>query len=123
MIENGTIDITDVVEKMKETFVLAAKQFLVNSALAIPGIGAIAAWFIKVLASEAIEWGLRKLSNWSVMQAFFLNTAIRKGAQAADYVKTVAAKESLPPTATDEDYYAAEQAEILAFDRFVSLTN
>jgi len=120
---DGTIDLTEVVEKMKSTFVVAGKSYLVNAALAIPGVGPVAAWFIKVLFGPAIEWVLEKLTNWTAMQAFFLNTAIRKGAQASDYVLAVAAKEALPPTATDDEYERAEQNEILAFDRFVSIAN
>jgi hypothetical protein len=121
MSENGIIDLTNVVEKMRSTFVLAAKEYLMGLLMAIPGLGPFAMWFARVLGGRFIDWVLGRLSEWSVMQAFFMNTAIRKGTQAASYVKKVDAKEQLPLTATDEEYEKAERDELAAFDVLVSL--
>lgn len=121
--DDGTIDITNIVSAMKDTFVLSGKDYILALALAVPGIGPVAAWFIKVFLGPFISWALRKLSDWAVMQAFFMNTAIRKASQAIDYETAVNAKNNLPPTATDAEYERAERAEILAFNNFVRVTN
>lgn len=120
---DGTIDLTNLVDKMKATFVLAGREYLIAQALSIPGLGPFAAWVIKNILSAVVDWGLTKLTDWPYMQAFFWNTALRKGAQAQDYVDAVNAKESLPPTATDEEFENAERLELELFDRFVRVTN
>lgn len=120
---DGTIDLTDIAEKMKATFVIAGKEFLLAQALAIPGLGPFAAWAIRNLAASAIEWVLVKLSNWTYMQAFFINTAIRKASQARDYVAAVDAKDALPADATDEEFENAERLELESFDRLVRVSN
>ncbi len=120
--DDGTIDLTDVIEKMKTTFVLAAKDYLVLQALAVPGLGTIAAWFVRVLGSAAIDWTLNKLANWTVMQAFFLNTAMRKLSQAKEYVIAVNEKENLSD-ASEVDYEKAERKEIDLFIDFVRISN
>lgn len=121
--DDGTIDITNLVETMKATFVTAGKDYLMGLVLAIPGIGSIASWFIKVLFGDAITWLLNQLTGWAVLEAFFINTAIRKASQAGDYVAAVAAKNNLPPTASDDDYEKMERAEMVAFSDFVRITN
>lgn len=118
-----TIDITEVVEQMRSTFVLAAKAYIMGLLLAIPGVGPFAVWFIKVFGGAFINWLLNTLSNWGVMQAFFLNTAMRKASQAIGYTDKVKAKNNLPPTATDEEYEKAELEEIQAFNNLVLVTN
>lgn len=117
------IDITDLVEKARSTFVIAAKEFIMAQALAIPGLGAFVYWLIRNFLGPILDWALTSLSNWDVMQAFFMNTALRKASEAGDYVKTVNLKDSLPDTATDEEYERAEQNEISAFNAFVRVTN
>lgn len=120
---DGTIDLTNLVDKMKATFILAGKQFIIAEALAIPGLGPFAVWVIKNILDSAIEWALTKLSNWPYMQAFFWNTAIRKASQADDYIDKINYRESLPTIASDDEYEKAERAELEAFDRFVRVTN
>jgi hypothetical protein len=62
------------------------------------------------------------LSKSSVMLAFFGNTAIRKASQAKDFTDAAHRKDSLPPTATDAEYEAAEQEEMIAFRNLVMVT-
>lgn len=119
----GVIDITMTVEAMKTTFISAALTMIEAAALAIPGVGPVAAWFIRTLGAPALSWALTKLANWTVMEAFFENTILRKGEQANTYVAAVAFKNNLPETATDAEYEKAQLAEIDAFNSFVLLTN
>lgn len=102
---------------------LLAKNYLIGLALAIPGLGPFVYWLIKTFAGTVLDWILNALTKWEVMQAFFLNTAIRKASQAQDYVDMVNKKNSLPENATDAEYEKAEAAEIAAFTAFVSVTN
>ena len=108
---------------MKETFIIAGNKYLVGLALATPAIGPVAAWFVNVFLSPFITWVLRKLTEWVMMQSFFLNTAIRKSAQATDYVKAVEEKLNLPEGYSEEEYEKAEKKELDAFYNFVRVTN
>lgn len=122
---DGTIDLTETVDYMKSTFVTWAGNYLVTEMLAsaaLSWLGPLAP-FVASFIGRITRWIAEKLSNTSVMYAFFLNTAIRKPAQAKDYVKTVAAKNNLSPEVSDEVYKQAELDECAAFDRFVSLNN
>ena len=119
---NGTVDITNVVTTMQSTFVTLATTFLTTAILAT-GPGAAIWPFVSWFAKPLMKWVLNTLAGWAVLQAFFMNTAIRKNAQALDYVNAVAAKGNLPPTATDAEYKAAEVAEMQAFTNFVMVTN
>lgn len=119
----GTIDITNLVEFIRTTFVSLAKKYIMGLALAIPGVGPFVLWLMNVFLGPLLQWILDKLTTWEVTQAFFINTAIRKASQAADYVDTVNYKNSLPPTVSDEDYAHAEAAEMHSFYNFVVLTN
>lgn len=120
---DGTIDITNTVSNMSDTFVTLAYNYLTGLALAIPGIGPVLTWFIKIFAGPLIKWGLEKLVVWSVMQAFFMNTAIRKASQATDYTEAMKIKLGLPEDVSDEEYANAEAAEMHAFVNFVMVTN
>lgn len=121
--DTGTIDITNVVTNMQSTFITLGSKYLMSLALAVPGVGPILAWFGNALLAPFINWVLTKLTEWTVMQAFFMNTAIRKASQAIDYNDSVKYKLSLPPTATDEEYANAEAAEMHSFYNFVMVTN
>lgn len=123
MLNDGTIDITDTVEKMKETWVLAEKEALMAAILAIPGLGWIAFPIAKVLLGAAVHWTLTFLSNSGLMIAFFTNTVLRKASQAKDFTDAYSNKMNLPPTATDEEYEKAERIQIDKFNNFVRLTN
>jgi hypothetical protein len=118
-LDDGVIDITDAAEKMESTFIKAAHKFLVAQALAIPGVGVIAGWFVKYLLSYFIKWSLKKITRWGVMKAFFINTVRRKSAQAIEYTDAIKFKENLPPGATYEQIKQAEEMELRAFDNLV----
>lgn len=120
---DGTIDITNAVAAAQSSFVTAAETYLTGLILAVPGLGWLAYPIISALFGSALKWVLNKLSEWAVMQAFFLNTTMRKASQAQDLIDALNAKNNLPPTATDDEYAKAEQAQILAFNNFVVFTN
>lgn len=115
------IDITDTVEKMKTTFILSAQEYLI--ALALTYVGPFGAWLVKALVRPFLGWVLGRLVEWPLMQAFFLNTAIRKGSQAVDYVEAVDRKHKLPPTASEVEYANAEMEELRTFRDFVLVSN
>jgi hypothetical protein len=119
----GTIDITNVVEKMRETFVTWATAYIYGEEIAIPGLEWVALPILSTIDKDVITAILNVLTNSVLMEAFFLNTAIRKASQAQNYVDAINAKNSLPPTASDAEYEKAEQAEMLTFRNFVMLSN
>lgn len=120
---DGTIDVTNLVETMKETWIITSRELIMTSILAIPGLGIFLTWCVRAFGAQVIEWILRALADSALMLAFFGNTALRKASQAGDYVATVNHKNSLPETATDAEYEAAERMEIDAFNRFVAVTS
>lgn len=118
--KDGTIDITDLVEKMRSTFVsIEAEAIYLYAASQLPFLRLP---IISTLARKAIEAVLTSASERVVMQAFFMNTAIRKASQARDYIDAIVAKESLPPEVSDEEYEKYEQREMAAFNSFVRVT-
>lgn len=119
----GTIDITNVVDSLKSTFVTWAVAYIYGLEIAIPGLTWVALPVISTMDQEAIRLIIKFLADSVLMEAFFLNTAVRKASQAGDYVKAVAAKKLLPPTTSQEDYAKYEAAECLAFRNFVMLGN
>jgi len=108
---------------MESTFVTWATGAAFTALAAVPGMF----WITAPIISTFIQWVFSSIIGWvarqAVMQAFFLDTAIRKASQAGDYQDAVNAADNLPTTATDKEYADAEQAEILAFRNFVLLTN
>ena len=117
----GTIDITNTVESIKTTFVTAATAYIYGlEVAAVPEVGLP---IISQLDQAAVKGILNALTGWALLEAFFLNTAIRKASQAQDYVEAITAKNALPPTASQEVYAKAEAAEIAAFRNFVLLGN
>lgn len=119
----GTIDITNVVDSLKSTFITWAVAYVYGLEIAVPGLEWVAMPIIADLDKAAIKAIITLLVNSVVMEAFFLNTAIRKASQAQDYVDAITTKKSLPPTASQEEYAKAEAAECLAFRNFVMLGN
>lgn len=97
---------------------------MAEEVVAIPELGPwLAIPVIATIDREILRLILNPLSRGVVMQAFFLNTAIRKAAQAKDFIEATDALYSLPEGTSDADYLAAEKARMLAFAGFVSLTN
>lgn len=117
-----TIDVTDVVEKLRTSFVTWATAYVYGLEIAVPGLEWVALPIISDLDRAAIEALLNLLSSSVIMEAFFLNTALRKAGQAQDYLAALAAKSALPATATREEFENAEKAEMAAFRSFVMVT-
>lgn len=72
---------------------------------------------------EVLKLILDALSKSAVMGGFFVNTAIRKASQAADFVDAINAKDALPAGASADQVAAAEQNQMVAFRNFVMVTN
>lgn len=119
----GTIDITNFVENLRQTWVTWAVAFLYGEEIAIPGMAWVALPVISTIDKDILKLILDFLSKDAVMAAFFVNTAIRKASQAADYVDAINAKKALPSGSTDDQYKNAEIAELAAFRDFVLLSN
>lgn len=122
--DSGTIDITNIVESLRQSFVTWAVAYVYGEELLVPGLGGFVALPIIADVDRAIiKYVIDALSKSGIMLAFFENTAIRKAGQADTYVKSVEAKNNLPTTASDEDYEKLERAEMLAFRNFVAVSN
>lgn len=121
--ENGTIDITDLVELMRTTFVSWAGIYAMGVVVTIPGFAWLALPIINSIFKSIVEWVAGILSKSVVMEAFFINTAIRKSSQASDFTSMVYRKNNLPSNVSDDEYEKAERDEIEAFNRFVNLSN
>lgn len=119
----GTIDLTNVVSNLKTTFVSWATSYLVGAETAIPGFEWLAVPVIEEVDKIVTEKILTALVNSVVMEAFFLNTVIRKSSQAQDYIDAMVVKNALPVTATEEEYKNAEASEMSTFRNFVVLSN
>ena len=117
----GTIDITDLVSTVQSTFITWATSTVVATATGyFPPLGLPV---ISTIFNYLVNKAVTVIANAVEMEAFFMNTAIRKASQAQDYINAVNAKASLQPTATDAEYEKAEQDEMAAFRNFVMVTN
>ncbi len=119
----GTIDITNLVEQMRQSFVSWAVLYLFGLEASIPGMEWVALPVLSTIDKEILQVILDALSKSGIMMAFFLNTAVKKASQAKDFTDAANALDGLPPTATDEEYENAERNKILAFRNFVMLSN
>lgn len=120
---DGTIDITNIVEALRSSFVTWATAYIFGLEIATPGLEWMALPVISTLDQAVVKEILTLLTKAAVMEAFFMNTAIRKASQAQDYIDAVNAKINLPSTATFEEFTNAEKAEMDAFRNFVRVTN
>lgn len=119
----GTIDITNLVSDIQTDFVKYGSQFVFADISAIPGMQWVLHPIIAPIIQMVIRAVMESLTKWAFMQAFFLNTAIRKASQAQDYVNAINYKKALPPSASQDEYEKAERAQMLAFRNFVMVTN
>lgn len=122
MPNTGVIDITDLVESMRSTFVSWAVKTSHAALIATPAFSWLGLPIVSSIYSTVATKALDVISKAGTMQAFFINTAIRKPAQAQDYIDALTKKASLADTATDAEYMEAEKNEINAFNSFVRLT-
>lgn len=121
---SGTIDITSTVQDMQDTFIKWADDFVYAQLTAVTSLASVVAIpIVKFFLGWFINWLITKLAGSTVMIAFFGNTAIRKASQAVDYTTAKAAVKNASPNLSDADYEALEDAEILAFNNFVMVTN
>jgi hypothetical protein len=121
--ENNVVDITNVAESMRGTFVTWAINYLYAQAVVTPGFTWLSLPIISSVFRSGLTYLLNILTVSAVMDAFFINTSIRKASQAQDYVDALTLKNGLPTTVSDAEYEKAEQAEIAAFNSFVVLGN
>lgn len=119
----GTVDVTNLVENLRSSFVKWGVAYVFGLELGVPALEWVGLPIIKDIDQAAIKMVLDFITKSAVMEAFFMNTAIRKAAQADDYVAAVNALLKLPPTTSEADYAQAEQNEILAFRNFVMVSN
>lgn len=118
----NTIDITTVVENMRTSFVAWGVAYVFGLEVAIPGMEWVALPIIAELDKAVVKAILDLLSKSIIMEAFFINTAIRKASQAHDFISAVEARNALPPTASQEEYENAEKNQMAAFRSFVMVT-
>ena len=116
------VDVTDLVEKARSTWVTWATGYLFGLEAAIPGMEWVALPVISDIDKAILEAILDALSKSVVMEGFFINTAIRKASQAQDYLSAKNFKDSLPENVSDADFEKAERAEIDAFISFAAAT-
>ncbi len=120
----GTIDVTDLAEQMRQSFVTWGVAFVFGEELAIPALAPILAFpLAAAIDREAIKFILDLISKAEIQQAFFLNTAIRKASQAEDYLSAKRALEALPESTSDDEYKKAERFSNAQFRNLVLLTN
>lgn len=119
----GTVDLTKTVEGVRASFVVFATEFILNSAASTPYLSWLKLPVISQAFNAILKWGLETLSTWVVMQAFFLNTVLRKQSQASDFIAAIDALNALPSTATKEEYTLAEKNRMDAFRNFVLFSN
>lgn len=121
--ESGVIDITNIAESLRTSFVSWASAYLFAQILTIPGLSWLRLPLVSTFFKFILNGVLNILTKSAVMEAFFLNTSVRKASQATDYVNAVTLKNNLPQNVSDEDYEKAEQNEMAAFNSFVTLGN
>ena len=117
-----SIDITDLVTNLKKTWIASATQLVFTGAVSVPWLSWLGLPVISNLFKFIIEKIVTAIADALEMQAFFLNTALKKAGQAQDYINAVNFKNSLPPTATNEEYKYAEKLEMEAFRDFVMVS-
>lgn len=117
------LDVTELANAFQSSFVTAGTDFIYAELLLIPGMQWLSLPIISPLVQAAIHFCLNLLVGWAVMEAFFLETALKKANQAETYLNAVGAKNALPPTASDAEYEKAEQSEMAAFRSLVLVSD
>lgn len=120
--DGSTIDITDLSETLRASWVDWAVNTLFDAAIGYPYLSWLAFPVVAPLFKALLHWGASTVSKEIIQVSFFLNTAIRKASQAADYVDLVSKKNNLPQTASMAEYEECEKAEMAAFARVVRVT-
>lgn len=116
------IDITDLVEKTRSSFVDWAVLYVYGIEVAIPGMEWVGLPIVKDIDQEVLRLIIDGLSKSLVMGAFFMNTVMKKATDADDFIAAVAAIQNLPKDVSDEDFKKYRLAQMDAFRNFVALT-
>lgn len=109
-------------EKARSTFVEWGVTYLFGLELSTPGLSWLALPVISNIDKEVLRLVLTKLSESVVMEAFLMNTALRKASEAKDYIDAVNLKNSLPEDISDQEYEKYEKFEMDAFVAFASIS-
>lgn len=123
MSDSGTIDITEIVNMVKDAWVKWSAEAIFAYVVSIPGLQWLAIPFFKYIFMAIVKKYSTILANTVEMLAFFENTAIRKYAQAGDFVKATNDLNNLPPTTPKDQYEKYEVIRMSAFRNFVLVTN
>ncbi len=120
---DGTIDVTNLVDAIRDTWVKWSTAFIMAAMAANPYLSWTAYPIINPLIEFIVNILMTIVSKGLEMEGFFLNTAIRKASQAGDFIAAKNALHNLPPTTSEADYEKAEKLEMQAFSNLVRFTN
>lgn len=118
--QNQPLDITELVEGMRSSFVTWATSYVFYTLSTNVGTKWVTLPVINAIVKAFLHWTFNRVSGAVEMEIFFLNTAMRKMDQSHDYVNARKAKNEAK---TDEEFERLERAEIMAFADFVRLNN
>lgn len=121
--ENGVIDITDLVNSMGVTFEKYAVDFIYLNLIGNAIFAWLAAPGLSYITKEIIKMGVKGFSKSGILIVFFENTALRKAGQAQDYVNAVKKRKFLEGVGTREEFRKAELDEITQFYSLVRVTS
>lgn len=122
-IENGVVDITETVEELRQAWVTWAIRYIDGLEAAAPNLMWLNAPIVDQIEHEILKMILDAISKSVEMQAFFLNTAIRKASQAKDFTAAVREIREKQQTMTEDEFEKAEQRKMAAFRSFVAVTS
>lgn len=117
------IDITDLTNKLAESFVLWATSYIYIGAISIPWLSWLSLPLISTITQTVIKLGASHLAKSTVMQAQFKNTALSQAGKAESYVRKVLTRKDLVRNgATREQIAKAEKDEINDFYQLVRIS-
>lgn len=115
------VDVSELAASLKGSFELWAARYLLSHVIVVPGLAWLGWAGVSALALAALTGLVSFLTDSAILDAFFLNTAYQKAGEARAYLAAVATTAAVSSEATNEEYAVAEEAEILAFSKFVRL--
>ncbi len=119
-VDNGTIDITDLVNAMGDSFDRYALNIAFTNLAASPYFFWVSLPVFSSLTKALLDIAIGKLSKSGIMQTFFLNTAIKKPSQAKDYVQIVQKRKAAK---SKDELERLEKDEMQYFSNLVRITN
>lgn len=121
-LEDGVVDITETVEELRQAWVTWSIRYINGLEAATPELMWLNGSLTNSVEEAILKVILDAISKAVEMQAFFLNTAIRKASQAKDFTKVVREIREKQENMTEEEFEKAEQRKMDAFRNFVSVT-